>query len=89
MKKLLAVLCVFGLCALTTAASDKDDRNKFHANLRGINETPGPVATQATGTFDATLSDDGGSRIEPERETLRRAVEGRGDIRGSPRCASC
>jgi CHRD domain len=59
MKKLLAVLCVFGLCALTTAASDKDDRNKFHANLQGINETPGPVATQATGTFDATLSDDG------------------------------
>src|SRR5262249_61023808 len=38
---------------------DDDDRNKFHATLRGINETPGPVATQATGTFDATLSDDG------------------------------
>lgn len=59
MKKLLAVLCVFGLCALTTAASDKDDRNTFHATLRGANETPGPVATQATGSFQATLSEDG------------------------------
>jgi hypothetical protein len=59
MKKLLAVLCVFGLCALTTAASDKDDRNSFHATLRGVNETPGPVATQATGSFQATLSADG------------------------------
>src|SRR5258708_13731188 len=57
-KLLLAALCVFALCSMTVAASD-DDRNTFHATLRGINETPGPVATQATGTFDATLSADG------------------------------
>jgi hypothetical protein len=59
MKKLLLAVCVFGLCAMTTAASDNDDRNTFHATLRGINETPGPVATQATGSFHATLSSDG------------------------------
>jgi hypothetical protein len=58
-KLLLAVLCVFGLCAMSTAAADNDDRNTFHATLRGINETPGPVATQATGSFHATLSSDG------------------------------
>jgi hypothetical protein len=58
-KLLLAALCVFALCAVSVAASDDDDRNTFHATLRGINETPGPVATQATGTFDATLSADG------------------------------
>ncbi len=53
-KLLLAVLCVFGLCAMSMAAADKDDHNTFHATLRGINETPGPVATQATGSFHAT-----------------------------------
>jgi CHRD domain len=58
-KLLLVVFCVVGLCALTTAASDDDDRNSFHATLRGVNETPGPVATQATGSFTATLSADG------------------------------
>src|SRR5437899_10451412 len=58
-KLLLAVLCVVGLCAMSTATPDNDDRNTFHATLRGINETPGPVATQATGSFDATLSADG------------------------------
>ncbi|HEX9255845.1 MAG TPA: CHRD domain-containing protein [Candidatus Angelobacter sp.] len=58
-KLLLAALCVFGLCAMSVAASDNDDRNTFHATLRGINETPGPVATQATGSFHATLSADG------------------------------
>jgi hypothetical protein len=58
MKKLLfAVLCIFALCAMSVAADD--DANTFHATLKGINETPGPVATAATGSFDATLSADG------------------------------
>ncbi len=57
-KLLLAVLCIFALCAMSVAADD-DDKNTFHATLRGINETPGPVATQATGSFQATLSADG------------------------------
>ncbi len=57
MKKLcLIVLAVFCL-GLIGAASDDD--NTFHATLRGINETPGPVSTQATGSFQATLSADG------------------------------
>ena len=59
MKKLafrvLIVLC-FGVA---TVASGDDDNNTFNATLRGINETPGPVATQATGSFHATLSADG------------------------------
>jgi hypothetical protein len=58
-KLLLVVFCVVGLCALTMATSDDDDRNSFHATLRGVNETPGPVATDATGSFTATLSADG------------------------------
>src|SRR5438045_1543652 len=58
MKKLcLIVLAVFCL-GIMGAASDDDD-NTFTATLRGINETPGPVATQATGSFHATLSADG------------------------------
>jgi hypothetical protein len=36
-----------------------DDATTFKASLRGLNETPGPVATQATGSFTATLSSDG------------------------------
>jgi hypothetical protein len=60
MSKLLpVVLCVVGLCAMSAATSDNDDRNSFHATLRGVNETPGPVATQATGSLHATLSADG------------------------------
>src|SRR5262245_12929258 len=60
MKKLLVLALVASCFSMIGAtAKDDDDRNKFHATLRGINETPGPVATQATGTFDATLSDDG------------------------------
>ena len=43
-----------------TAASN-DDATTFRAHLRGINETPGPVATQATGSFTAALSSDGSS----------------------------
>jgi CHRD domain len=59
MKKLLIVVLVVSCFSLIAASKDDDDRNKFHATLRGINETPGPVATQATGTLDATLSADG------------------------------
>src|SRR5713226_8607737 len=58
MKK-LAFLVLTVLCfSVATVASD-DDVNTFRARLRGINETPGPVATQATGSFHATLSADG------------------------------
>jgi hypothetical protein len=57
--KRLAFLVLIILCfSFATAASD-DDANTFRATLRGINETPGPVATQATGSFSATLSSDG------------------------------
>ena len=57
MKK-FAFLVLIVLCfSVATSASD-DDANTFRATLRGINETPGPVATQATGSFTATLSSD-------------------------------
>ena len=49
-----------GAVRIATAASN-DDATTFRARLRGINETPGPVATQATGSFTATLSSDGSS----------------------------
>src|SRR5947209_9246472 len=58
MKKLLAVAAALSI-SLLSAASAGDQHNHFRATLRGVNETPGPVATQATGTFEATLSDDG------------------------------
>ena len=59
MKK-LAFLVLIVLCfGVATVASGDDDNNTFNATLRGINETPGPVATQATGSFHATLSADG------------------------------
>jgi hypothetical protein len=59
MKK-LALLVFIVLCfGVATVASGDDDNNTFNATLRGINETPGPVATQATGSFHATLSADG------------------------------
>lgn len=58
MKKLcLIVLAVFCL-GIMGAASDNDD-NTLRATLRGVNETPGPVSTQATGSFQGTLSADG------------------------------
>ena len=57
MKKFLATVIAVFCFAVVSAASDDD--NTFHAKLRGLNETPGPVATQATGSFDATLSADG------------------------------
>jgi len=47
-----------GVVRVATAASDLDVTT-FKARLRGLNETPGPVATQATGSFTATLSSDG------------------------------
>jgi hypothetical protein len=60
MKKFLtAVVVVFCFSVMVASTIDKDDHNAFHATLRGINETPGPVATEATGSFDAKLSDDG------------------------------
>lgn len=55
-RLLLAFLAVFCLC-LTTAGFE-DNVNTFRAELRGLNEDP-PVATEATGSFSATLSDDG------------------------------
>jgi hypothetical protein len=45
--------------SVATAASRDDANNTFNATLRGINETPGPVATQGSGSFHATLSADG------------------------------
>jgi len=58
MKK-LASLVLIVLCLSVTMVVFGDDANTFKATLRGINETPGPVATQATGSFTATLSSDG------------------------------
>ncbi len=56
--KRLAFLVPVVLCfTLATAASD-DDANTFRATLRGLGEAP-PVATQASGSFSATLSSDG------------------------------
>jgi hypothetical protein len=58
MKK-LAFLVLIVLCFSVAMVASGDDANTFRATLRGINETPGPVATQATGSFSATLSSDG------------------------------
>src|SRR5260370_21656042 len=58
MKK-LAFLVLIVLCVSVATVASDDDANPFRATLRGINETPGPVATQATGSFTATLSSDG------------------------------
>ena len=60
MKKLAFLVLIILCFSFATAASD-DDANTFRATLRGINETPGPVATQATGSFHATLNADGTS----------------------------
>lgn len=57
MKKYLLLLVLVSFLGAATAASD-DDVNVFRARLRGLNEVP-PVATQATGSFSATLSADG------------------------------
>jgi CHRD domain len=58
MKK-LAFLVLILFCFSVSSVASGDDANTFKATLRGINETPGPVATQATGSFTATLSSDG------------------------------
>ena len=58
MKK-LAFLVLIVLCFSVALVASGDDANTFKASLRGINETPGPVATQASGSFSATLSSDG------------------------------
>ncbi len=57
MKKFLLLVLLATVLSVATAASD-DDVNTFRARLRGLNEVP-PVATQATGSFTATLSSDG------------------------------
>jgi hypothetical protein len=57
MKKFLLLVLLVTVLSVATAASD-DDVSTFRASLRGLNEVP-PVATQATGSFTATLSSDG------------------------------
>jgi hypothetical protein len=58
--KRLAFLILIVLCfTVATAASHDDANNTFNATLRGINETPGPIATQGSGSFHATLNADG------------------------------
>ena len=54
--KTFASLVLIVLCfSVVTVASD--EANTFKATLRGLSEAP-PVATQATGSFTATLSSD-------------------------------
>jgi hypothetical protein len=57
MKKLLSLVLLVPIFGIATAASD-DIVSNFRARLRGLNEVP-PVATDATGSFTATLSSDG------------------------------
>jgi hypothetical protein len=57
MKKFLLLAILVPVFTVATAASD-DDANTFKARLRGPGEVP-PVATQASGSFTATLSSDG------------------------------
>ena len=57
MKKVtFPVLIVF--CLSVAAVASGDDANTFKASLRGLGEAP-PVASQASGSFTATLSSDG------------------------------
>ena len=57
MKKLALLVLVVLVFSVATVASD-GDANTFKDRLRGLGEVP-PVATQATGSFAATLSSDG------------------------------
>ena len=57
MKKLAFLVSIVLCFSVATVASD-DDPNTFKARLRGLGEAP-PVATQASGSFTATLSSDG------------------------------
>jgi CHRD domain len=59
MKKFAFLVLIVGCFSVAMVAAGDDDTNTFNATLRGINETPGPIATQATGSFHATLSADG------------------------------
>jgi len=57
MQKLAFLISIVLCFSVATVASD-DDANTFKARLRGLGEAP-PVATQASGSFTATLSSDG------------------------------
>src|SRR5262249_25439320 len=54
-KVSLAVICLLALAGFAVRAQDA---NVFRGRRRGLNEVP-PVATQATGSSQATLSADG------------------------------
>jgi hypothetical protein len=56
-KRLLSVALLAPAFGLALAAA-KDDGDSFSARLRGLSEVP-PVATEASGSFSATLSSDG------------------------------
>jgi len=56
-KRLLSLALMVPAFSLAAAAVE-DDGNTFSARLRGLNEVP-PVATEASGSFSATLSSDG------------------------------
>ena len=53
-----AFLVLIVLCFSVAMVASGDDANTFRATLRGLGEAP-PVATQASGSFSATLSSDG------------------------------
>jgi hypothetical protein len=55
MKKFVLLALLVPAFSVATAASD-DDVTTFKARLRGLGEAP-PVASQATGSFSATLID--------------------------------
>jgi hypothetical protein len=57
MKK-LGLLVFIVLCFSVGTAAFGDDANTFRATLRGLGEAP-PVATEANGSFTATLSSNG------------------------------
>jgi hypothetical protein len=53
-----AFLILILLCFSVSSVASGDDANSFKARLRGLEEVP-PVATEASGSFSATLSSDG------------------------------
>jgi hypothetical protein len=56
-KRFLSLALLLAAFSLAVAAAD-DEGNTFSSRLRGLNEVP-PVATEASGSFSATLSSDG------------------------------
>ena len=56
-KRFLSVALLAPAFSLALTAA-KDDGDSFSARLRGLSEVP-PVATEASGSFSATLSSDG------------------------------